>query len=156
MQGKLRTCFKVKLSCMKNPKICLNHMKSAFATLVASSKEDIKTIEDIKESKELLELMLLRYVSSEFRRAQRYYEKLFERFPKLRSQCGVPTEKELIKLYGIAMSSRTPNPTPSPSPMPSPSTESPFPVFASSPMVTEVSCLISPPLLLVTMIINAA
>lgn len=95
---------------------------------LAMAKTPMKSSE-ILQSPELCATIVEFYTSYEFRRARRYYTKIFERFPNLQTACGID-----ISRIGTP-SNPSPSPTPSPSPgstVGTPFDASPSPSFLPS------------------------
>jgi len=105
-----------------------------FITKMALLDDSAQTEKNILREKQYMEILLHRFRHENFKRAKRYYDKLFERFPTFRRECGVPDDEELRGM-GLAKVKGWPSPaaSPSPSPIPSPAFVSPFPAPSPSP-----------------------
>eukprot|EP00510_Aplanochytrium_minuta_P007981 CAMPEP_0184042782 /NCGR_PEP_ID=MMETSP0955-20130417/66547_1 /TAXON_ID=627963 /ORGANISM="Aplanochytrium sp, Strain PBS07" /LENGTH=283 /DNA_ID=CAMNT_0026333601 /DNA_START=352 /DNA_END=1203 /DNA_ORIENTATION=- len=95
------------------------------------------------QEKKHMKILLYRFRHQKFARAKRYYDRLFQRFPTFRRDCGVPDD-DVLSGMGLTKDKGWPSPsaTPSPSPIPSPAFVSPLP--GPSPLPTPMSIRSTP------------
>jgi hypothetical protein len=99
---------------------------TAAAPATAADEYEVDANIHVLGSEELKRVVLQRYSDPSFERAHRQYEKLFRRFPNMRTACGLPPPGSAgPNTPGLPSPSPSPF-SPSPSPSPTPMAPSPF------------------------------